>query len=55
MNVLAEQLVEAMSVRGDTLDNGKPRFFGNGRNIVPRMLPARLIERNLRRMYSYAA
>jgi 2-polyprenyl-6-methoxyphenol hydroxylase-like FAD-dependent oxidoreductase len=27
----------------------------NGRNIVTRMLPARLIERNLRRVYSYAA
>ena len=30
-------------------------LFVNGRNIVPRMLPARLIERNLRRVYSYAA
>jgi 2-polyprenyl-6-methoxyphenol hydroxylase-like FAD-dependent oxidoreductase len=30
-------------------------LFVNGRNIVTRMLPARLIERNLRRVYSYAA
>jgi 2-polyprenyl-6-methoxyphenol hydroxylase-like FAD-dependent oxidoreductase len=29
-------------------------LFVNGRNIVTRMLPARLIERNLRRVYSYA-
>jgi 2-polyprenyl-6-methoxyphenol hydroxylase-like FAD-dependent oxidoreductase len=30
-------------------------LFVNGRNIVTRMLPARLIERNLRRVYSYVA
>ena len=30
-------------------------LFVNGRNIVTLMLPARLIERNLRRVYSYAA
>ena len=30
-------------------------FLVNGRNIVTRMLPARLIQRNLRRVYSYAA
>jgi 2-polyprenyl-6-methoxyphenol hydroxylase-like FAD-dependent oxidoreductase len=30
-------------------------LFVSGRNIVTRMLPARLIARNLRRVYSYAA
>ena len=33
----------------------QPPLFVNDRNMVTRMLPARLIERNLRRVYSYAA